>query len=215
MLKKLSLLTIILLLPSLPALSGTIDFSGSGDGGTWSWNGTGPLTATSLGMMVKIVGPFPSFTIAMPKETFTTGAFLGGSGTSSNPWTFGPGSPGSFTITGCVPPATTCTPVTLFSGEFDADQSDVQGSNSMLFTATLAAGDMNPALLTFLGLSSSPTKYFGTYAVTLTGFGPGSGSTASSDLVISPVPEPASVALIGIGLLGLAALVRRRKLLTT
>lgn len=215
MLKRAAVLAVVLLFTSLPAFCGSIDFEGSGNGGTWSWDGSGPLTASSLGMAVKVVGSPNNYTISMPNETFTSGSFLGGSGTTSDPWSWGPSSSNSFIITGCVPPATSCTPVTLFSGEFSSDQMGVQGSNSMLFSATLADGTINASLLSFLGLPSS-TVYSGTYQVTLDGTAPGSGLVASGDLVLSPstVPEPASVLLVGIGLLAMGIVAGGRKILS-
>jgi len=215
MFKKAAIVAALLMFVSLPAFAGTIDFSGTGGGGTWSWDGTDPLTATSLGMTVEVVGSTNSYTIYMPTETFTSGPFLGGSGTSSDPWSFGPSSSGSFTITGCVPPATTCTPVTLFSGNFDGSgEMATQGTGSMLFSSTFTMGTVDPDLLSFLGLSTSQVDYAGTYQVTLFGTAPGSGLTASGDLVISPaVPEPASLTFVAIGLLGFGAMALRRKIL--
>jgi hypothetical protein len=214
MLKKVAILAVVLVFASLPAFSDSIDLEGSGSGGTWSWNGSGALTATSLGMAVKIVGSTNNYTIYLPDEVFTSGAFLGGSGSASNPWTFGPGSSGSFTITGCVPPQTTCTPSTLFSGQFASAQTDVQGSSSMLFTATSISGTINSALLSFLGLPASNDNYSGTYSVTLDGSGPGSGLVASGDLVLSAaptVPEPATLLTLSTGVLALALLAGFRR----
>jgi len=213
MFKKAAIVAALLMFVSLPAFCGTIDFSGEGNGGTWSWNGTGPLTATSLGMMVKVVGSTNSYTISMADETFTSGPFTGGSGTTSDPWTFGPSASGTFTITGCVPPATTCTPVTLFSGNFDGvGEMGVQGTGSMLFSSTFTIGTVDPDLLSFLGLPSSPVNYDGTYQVTLAGTAPGSGLVASGDLVVSSTPEPASLTFVALGLLGFGAMTLSRKL---
>jgi len=208
--KKIAVVTFILFLGSLPAWCSSIDFEGSGDGGTWSWNGTGPLTATTLGLAVKVVGSPNTYSVAMPDEWFTSGPYLGGNGSSSNPWSFGPSSSASFLITGCVPPAMTCTPVTLFSGQFDSPGEMVmQGAGSMIFAAGDVIGTIDPDLLSFLGLPSSSTDVMGTYDVTLTGTMTGSGFVASGDLVVSATPEPSSLALFGIGLFALALVARR------
>ncbi|HEV2425544.1 MAG TPA: PEP-CTERM sorting domain-containing protein [Terriglobia bacterium] len=213
MLKKVAVLAVVLSITSLPAFCSSIDFEGSGNGGTWSWNGSGTLSATSLGMAVRVVGSPNDYTISMANEVFTSGSFLGGSGTTSDPWSWGPSAANSFIITGCVPPATSCTPVTLFSGEFSSDQTGVQGSDSVLISATIASGSVDSALLSFLGLPGS-TDYTGTYQVTLDGTAPGSGLVASGDLVLSPsaVPEPASLLLVGIGLLAIGAIGRSKLL---
>jgi len=214
MFKKAAIVAALLMFVSLPAFCDSIDFEGSGRGGTWSWNGTGPLTATSLGMSVEVVGSVNNYTIHMPFESFTSGPFLGGSGTASDPWSFGPSSSDSFTITGCVPPATTCTPVTLFTGNFaGSGEMAVQGTGSMIFSSTFTIGTVDPDLLSFLGLSTSPVTYTGTYEITLNGTAPGSGFTASGDLVISSTPEPASLTFLSLGLLGVGAMALGRKLL--
>lgn len=214
--KRIAAVSFILFLGSTPAWCSSIDFESSGDGGTWSWYDIyGSLTATSLGMAVQVVGSPNAYPVSMPDESFTSGPFFGGSGTTSSPWTFAP-TPFSFAITGCVPPGTTCAPVTLFTGQFNAPgETAVQEAGSILLTAASLSGTVDPALLSFLGLPASRTSFAGTYDITLTGTAPGSGLVASGDVVLSPtVPEPSSLALLGIGLFALACVARRTVLRT-
>jgi hypothetical protein len=212
--KRALILAVVGLLAAAPAWASQIDFSGIGSGGTWSWNGSGPLTATALGVEVKLVGSPSTFTIGGSPETFTTGAFMGGSGTLSSPWLFGPGSPNSFTIMGCVPPATSCsTPATLFSGQFVGTEGALKGFGGLLFDAPDVTGTVNAGLLSYLGLPTTSTMFSGMFNFSLAGSVPGKGLSASGDLILgSPVPEPVSMLLVGSGLLVIALGFRLKKI---
>jgi hypothetical protein len=62
-LRSVALILVVLGLFAAPAWATQIDFAGIGMGGTWSWNGSGPLSATADGVELKVVGASSRFTI--------------------------------------------------------------------------------------------------------------------------------------------------------
>jgi PEP-CTERM motif len=211
-LRKGALILGILGLFAVPTWATQIDFSAIGMGGTWSWSGTGPLSATADGIDLKLVGSSSAFTVGGSPLTFTTGSLLpGGSGTLSSPWMFGPSAASSFTITGCLPPATSCsTPATLFSGQFTANQGLIKGTGNFLFDAPDVSGTVNPGVLSYLGLSTGSTMTSGSFDFMLSGNTPG-GLSGSGDLIVgTSAPEPISMALVGTGLLAIGIALRRK-----
>lgn len=190
------------------AFADNIDFLASGHGGSWSFTLGGPLTITALRVEVEDETTLKFAAISSSTETLTTGAFLGGAGTAANPWTFGPSTANSFTIVGCVPPGGAgCSTVTLFSGQM-GDSALYNGAGGVLYDSSDITGTIDPALLAYFGASG--TSYQGILDFTLIGKAPGKGKTASGDLLLSPVPEPTTMMLLGSGLLGLAGLFRRK-----
>lgn len=64
-----------------PVWAGQIDFAGIGHGGTWSWNGSGPLNATAHGAELKL--GLPSSTVVSGAMDFSLAGTMPGGLTGS------------------------------------------------------------------------------------------------------------------------------------
>jgi hypothetical protein len=207
-----------------------IDFaSGTGtDTGTFTYaGGATPLMGMNIliGDVTGISTPSNNGVTDMITSgllSFTTGDFVSLVG---GVYTFGAG--GSITITGTGPgcttvggcggnmPDTTSGP-TLLSG---ADVSATFNSNGTLNLAIINGTDTkDPSLVQFFGLPASIPGWDFSGTIHATGFTPvgmmggfTANSSHSTDIQNTPVPEPASIILLGSILVGITTLLHRRR----
>lgn len=207
--KKVILALVLAVLVVPAALADNVDFSLHGIGLSWSWaGGAAPLTASSVTIdATGQVGVF-SNTITVGPGGFTTGAFLGGTGTAGDPFTWGAAALNSFVINGCLGPC--------FIGSITSLSLAHNASGNLAFNADVVVGSVSPLLFVLMGLPipvGINLPWQGSITGTLHGnatLNGGSGTNGSLDMVLEPVPEPGTLALFGSGLIGIAGVVRRK-----
>ena len=198
--KRIVLLALLALALPLAAFAGDIDFGNTG--GTLAGSSAGLTLSGSLLTTTNIGLGTCSTLTPCGTVSFTTGALV--SGDIVNGGTFAAG--GTFTITGNG--TNGLANGTIFSGTFTEPvkwfPNGVIGVDGTI-TYTLSgrvSGTGN-------GMTLSGGTAQLTFATGSAGF-QGSIGLGSGDTVISPVPEPGTLGLLGTGMVGLAGLIRKK-----
>jgi len=124
---------------------------------------------------------------------------------------FAIGSAGNFiTLTGGVPTLLIPDGTILLTGSF---ATGVTISDMGFFGAVSGSGPdtKDPALLTALGIPVDTSFQFLEFTLGMSGGSAGVFTATSTDILNRAIPEPRSIALLGIGLLALAGVMRRRR----
>lgn len=220
---RLSLLTaaVATLLIAGSAFAGSIRFNFGGTPSTQAtWDG-GSSSMNAESAQVSMAMPGDPFALRNATISFSSGPGMGGSGTASSPFMFGPSAAGSITITGCLPgQGSGCSPTTLFSGHFLGGEEAFWSNGEGHFKGMEVSGTLNPALASYLGFQSD--MFTGDLGVNIRCMAtaadtcvPGTarilsgGSLVLQDGSVFATPEPSTLFLLGSGLAAVSLALRR------
>jgi len=207
-----------------------LDFNAPGGTGSVTYaGGANPLVVTGVGV-TSVIGlgtplhPGVSLTYTPAgTEAFTTGNYVA-AGSGGNIWNFGGGGP--ITISGTIPAQGTFpgdVAGTQLTGTIQSARVDTTGPATSVVLSVFI-NTIDAALSTYYGIPTGArwagnlTLHFSPDGITnttpATGTAFSSTVVGSGDTTTSPVPEPSSLAIAGIGALGLIGYgLRRRKAL--
>ena len=214
--RKLALIGFFMLLISpMAALADTISFSSNtSSGSSWAMGASAPVVFTLSSVLTSAQlnsGPLNTG-IARGTIGWTTADGVPLIGSPSDLVIFNPG--GTVTVMGDLGSGLV---VALFTGSFqNASWTLLTGGAccQSTFSASFIAGNLNPALFSFLGAGPLSPEVTGTLTATLNGTpSGGSGSVAGATISLNAptaVPEPTMLTMLGMGLLALAGLSRKK-----
>jgi len=180
-------------------------------GGNAYWDGAVGDDLTLAGNNVTIIVTDGSASAAFTGVlNASTGGEISGNGSTATPYTFGPNtSAGAITVSDLTDLSSGFMDVTgdLFDGAITgASLTMGSGADGSL---TFVIGSVNSNLLADFGAVGG-NSYGGSVSTALSGSSVVSLTMGSSDVLVTPTPEPSSLLMLGSGLLGLIGLGRRK-----